>query len=209
MMAFFWGNCATYSNILKLLATKSNMSSNIRILRICEQCGKEFEARTTVTKTCSDPCAKRAYKARKKAEKISASNEQTRRVIEQPIEAIRQKDGLNISDASKLLGVSRWTIWRSIKAGNLNAGKIGRRTVIRRADLDKLFNQSTIQHTTETVAVSLSDCYTLKEVREKHGISDKALSELIRRNGIQKQYRGIYAYVPKVVIDELFKPVQP
>ncbi|OIN58008.1 helix-turn-helix domain-containing protein [Arsenicibacter rosenii] len=186
------------------------MSSNIRVKRICEYCGKEFEARTTVTKTCSDACAKRAYKARKKAERIDASNEHTRKIIEYPIEVIKQKDGLNIADASKLLGVSRWTIWRNIKAGNLNAGKIGRRTVIRRADLDKLFNQSTIQQTSEPVAVSLSDCYTLKEVREKYGISDKALSELIRRNAVPKQYSGIYAYVPRAIIDELFnRPTQP
>jgi len=49
------------------------MSSNIRVLRICKLCGEEFIAKTTVTKFCGDRCAKRAYKARKKDEKIGAS----------------------------------------------------------------------------------------------------------------------------------------
>ena len=46
------------------------MSSNIAIQRICQHCGKEFTARTTVTQYCSDDCAKRAYKARIKAAKF-------------------------------------------------------------------------------------------------------------------------------------------
>ena len=50
------------------------MSSNIRVQRICQFCGKEFTARTTVTKYCSDVCAKRAYKARKRTEKVEISN---------------------------------------------------------------------------------------------------------------------------------------
>ncbi|MCK8490564.1 helix-turn-helix domain-containing protein [Spirosoma sp. RP8] len=37
----------------------------------------------------------------------------------------------------------------------------------------------------------------------EYGISEKALYELIQRNGIPKQYSGIYAYVPKSRINEL------
>ena len=46
------------------------MSSNIRNEKVCQQCGNEFVAKTTVTQYCSDICAKRAYKARKKKEKL-------------------------------------------------------------------------------------------------------------------------------------------
>ena len=46
------------------------MSSNIRISKICQHCGQEFVAKTTVTKFCSDNCAKRNYKKRKREEKI-------------------------------------------------------------------------------------------------------------------------------------------
>uniref|UniRef100_UPI0028B10B01 hypothetical protein n=1 Tax=Sphingobacterium multivorum TaxID=28454 RepID=UPI0028B10B01 len=40
------------------------MSSNIKIKKICQQCGQEFIARTTVTKYCGDNCAKKAYKVK-------------------------------------------------------------------------------------------------------------------------------------------------
>ena len=40
------------------------MSSNIQIQRVCEFCGNEFTARTTVTKLCSAKCRKANYKAK-------------------------------------------------------------------------------------------------------------------------------------------------
>ena len=48
------------------------MSSNIRVPKICQHCGTEFIAKTTVTKFCTDNCAKRAYKVRKRNEKIDS-----------------------------------------------------------------------------------------------------------------------------------------
>ena len=166
------------------------MSSNIRVKRICQQCGNEFEARTTVTKTCSDTCAKRAYKARQRTAKVAVSDEQTRRIIVKPIQDIRAKENLNIADASKLLGVSRWTIWRAIGSGNLHAVKLGRRTLIRRSDIDRLFELPTVVLKSMPAPVALADCYTMKEIHEKYGISEKALYDLIRRNEIPKQYSG-------------------
>jgi excisionase family DNA binding protein len=184
------------------------MSSNIRVKRICEQCGNEFEARTTVTKTCSDTCAKRAYKARQRTAKVTVSNEQTRRIIAKPIIDIRAKEHLNIADTSKLLGVSRWTIWRAIGSGNLHAVKLGRRTLIRRSDIERLFEPPTVAARPALAPVALADCYTMKDIRDKYGISEKALYTLIQRNGIPKQYSGPYAYVPKVRIDELLTATQ-
>ncbi|GAB4035262.1 helix-turn-helix domain-containing protein [Spirosoma gilvum] len=186
------------------------MSSNIRVRRICEQCGNEFEARTTVTKTCSDACAKRAYKARQRAAKIQASDEPTRKIITKPLDDIRAKEALNIAEASQLLGVSRWTIWRAIRSGHLTAIKLGRRTIIRRSDIDRLFEPTARSiEKSLPVPVPLIDCYTMKEIREKFGISDKALYELILRHEIPKQYSGIYAYVPKSRIDQLLAPTLP
>ena len=46
------------------------MSSNIYLLKNCQQCNKTFTARTTVTKYCSSSCSKKAWKLRKRTEKI-------------------------------------------------------------------------------------------------------------------------------------------
>ena len=113
------------------------MSSNIRVQRICQHCGNEFTAKTTVTKYCIDTCAKRAYKARKKQEKIDASNKETLKTSTLPFEQLKSKEFLTTAEACKLLTVSRWTIWRKIKDNEIQVSKIGRRTIIKRTELDK------------------------------------------------------------------------
>src|SRR5688500_9686864 len=100
-------NDCTYLHLFLLKVTKSYlMSSNIRITRVCQFCGKEFEARTTVTKTCSDPCAKRLYKQRQKAAKVERSNTETLAVRLKPIEDLKAKEFLTVKDVSRLLSCS-------------------------------------------------------------------------------------------------------
>ena len=116
------------------------MSSNIRVTRICQHCGREFEARTTVTRYCGDPCAKLAYKARKKAEKIKESNQETLEAIERPIAELQSKEFLTVKETCELLGISRTTLWRSIKRGRLKVGRMGTRIIIKKQELQNLFN---------------------------------------------------------------------
>lgn len=117
------------------------MSSNIRIQRICQHCGGEFTARTTVTRYCSDDCAKRAYKARKRADKVRESNRQTHQIKTKPIEDIKAKEFLSVRETSKLIGCSRQTVYTLINTGQLKAKNIlKKKTIIRRTEIDKLLN---------------------------------------------------------------------
>ncbi len=118
------------------------MSSNIRVQKICQHCGDEFTAKTTVTKYCGDRCAKRAYKERKKQEKIDDSNKNTLRITTLPFEQLKAKEFLTIAEACKLISVSRWTIWRKIKHNEIQASKIGSRIIIKRTDLDKFLTSN-------------------------------------------------------------------
>jgi excisionase family DNA binding protein len=185
------------------------MSSNIRVQRVCSQCGKEFTARTTTTQYCGDTCAKRAYKARIRAGKIEQSDKDTQRIKAQPIEELKAKAFLSIAETCKLVGISRRTVCRMIQRGELATGKAGRRTIIRRSDLEQvLFGQPrTIapppERQPEQEQVGIADCYTLTEVQSKYGISGAALQNLIKRNSIPKIKKGWFAYVPKTVIDKL------
>jgi excisionase family DNA binding protein len=116
------------------------MSSNIRIQRLCQFCGKEFEARTTVTKTCSDDCAKRLYKKNQKERKIEQSDAEMQRVKLRPIEELRAKEFLTVRDLSKLLNCSIRTAYNLIAKGNIKAVNISeRKTLIKRSEIDKLF----------------------------------------------------------------------
>ena len=123
------------------------MSSNLYIPKTCEYCEKAFVARTTVTKCCSSNCSKRAYKARKRQNKIQMTIEQdlnkpklVKRESTPTPTSLNSKGFLSISDASQLIGVSRWTIQRMVKKGQLKAVPFGRKHIIKRTQIEKLFN---------------------------------------------------------------------
>lgn len=180
------------------------MSSNIRVTRICEYCRQAFEARKTTSRYCSDLCCKRGYKARKRNEKISASDEQTRKIVEKPILDLQAEEFLTVDEAARLVRISRRTLYRLNERQELPFVKLSRRTVIRRSDINKLVEQpAVLMEQNRPDPVPLVDCYMLKEVMEKYSISEKALYSLILRNEIPKQYKGRFAYVSKNRIDEL------
>ena len=94
-----------------------------------------FVAQKTTTKYCGHTCASRAYKQRKREEKVqtalseqinyskptSSENLQTLQTL--PTQAgnhinLRDKEFLSITEAADLLGASRWTILE--KTGKVN-----------------------------------------------------------------------------------------
>lgn len=193
------------------------MSSNIQVQRICQYCRTEFTARTTVTKYCSDKCSKAAYKARIRAEKVQKSNTETKQIKTQPIEELKAKEFLTVSDVSKLLGCSRQNVYKLINTGKLKATNIlEKKTIVRRCDLDKLFTEPEYSNFIglekqvkemydwkQAGAFDIADCYTINEVIEKYSISETTLYNLIKRESIPKIKKGWYAYVPKPIIDKL------
>lgn len=183
------------------------MSSNLKLIRVCQHCGNDFTARTTVTQYCSDTCAKRAYKARLRASKVEVSDKQTQLIRAKPIEEIKAKEFLTVRDVAQLLSCSIRTAYRLIENETINAVNLAeRKTLIKRAEVDKLFAPpQPIQANYEPQQKEWkeSDCYTIAEVQNKYGISEAALYNLIKRNGISKMKKGLFVYVPKDTIDKI------
>lgn len=116
------------------------MSTKIEVQRICEYCGKQFLAKTTVTRYCSHRCNQRDYKAKHRTNKIHKSNRETITTLNQPIERLKAKEFLTVEDVSKLLACSKRTVYYLIENGKLNAVNLGERmTRIKRSDIDNLF----------------------------------------------------------------------
>lgn len=118
------------------------MSSNIRIVKVCEFCRQEFIAKTTVTQCCSDACAKRLYKLKKRNEKISQAimkTEITRKpeayITEDHVKVINAKAILTLKEAAGLLNISELTMRRWILSGKIASQKAGKKHLIRRASL--------------------------------------------------------------------------
>ena len=195
------------------------MSSNIKIQRICQHCGNEFTARTTTTLYCSHRCNSAAYKAKQRAGKVEQSNKETQRIKTQPIEELKAKEFLSVTQVSKLIGCSRQNVYNLINTGKLKATNILlKKTIIKRSDLDKLFKEPTNRTQPEGIpetqkqelnnwvqagGFDIAECYNLTEVQSKYGISETALQNLIKRYEIPKIKKGWFAYVPKTVIDKI------
>ena len=115
-------------------------TSNIRIKKVCEWCGKEFLSQKCTTRFCSKRCLEHAYKERKRREKKSTTVAQVQKQLHEKAEAeISTKEYLSISEAAKLLGFTRDGVYKLIYRGTLIAYKISLRfTVILRSDIDAM-----------------------------------------------------------------------
>lgn len=183
------------------------MSSNISIQKVCEYCGKDFTAKTTVTRCCSDDCAKKAYKARKRAEKINNAIE----VVEvkkqkkvNTIEDLREREFLTAKEVSILLNCSVRSVYYYISNGIIEATNLGNRlTRIKRSNIDKLFNDN-LRSQPKEKQYNISECFSISEAQKKYNISESALQKIIQREEIPKIKQGKFVYIPKVLIDEVF-----
>lgn len=117
------------------------MSSNIRITKTCTFCEKEFVAKTTKTRYCSHSCNQKDYKRKQRVAKIQRAEELeiTKKVDVSHLEMISKREFLNIGEAAELLGVSESTFYRLMRNGTIKKNKLGGRTIIKRSDLDNLF----------------------------------------------------------------------
>jgi len=118
------------------------MSSNMRVKKTCDHCGSYFVAKTTVTRYCGDPCAKKAYKQRMRMKLLSdaqlenEASKESRKIEYQ--EGVSHREYLSVKQAVDYLGVSRMTIHRKMKSGKLPYSRFGGRVLILKKDLDKL-----------------------------------------------------------------------
>lgn len=114
------------------------MSSNIRVVKVCEYCKIEFVARKTTFKTCSDNCAKRMYKLNQRNNKINQTtitDELKRKpeafMTEEKIKFIQCKENLTLKEAAILLNISPLTLKRWIFNKKVVSAKIGRKHIIK------------------------------------------------------------------------------
>ena len=116
------------------------MSSNIQVQRICQHCGKEFTARTTVTKYCSNRCNKAENKAKERTSKVEQSNNETQRIRTQPIEELKAKEFLTVREVARLLNCSVRSVYYYVETGTIKAVNLRQRvTRVKRSEIDKLF----------------------------------------------------------------------
>lgn len=183
------------------------MSSNFTVNKVCEHCGNIFSAKTTVTRFCSHRCNSRNYKQKLREEKITVSNQAVRQVIGHKLEELTNLEFLSVKAAAKLLGASEKIVHTMIKSGRLKATNLSvRKTVINRADIDRLFEISEIKDERKPNSSNLSECCHMGEAQRIYNVSEKALFEILKRNDVPKYQVGKYTYVLKSHLDKIFNP---
>ena len=167
------------------------MSSNIEIIKKCKWCGKEFVARKTTTEYCSHRCSGLAYKERKRQAKLSEFKAEYSTQIEGKIE-IEKLEFLSPTQACRLLGVSRATIYRYFADNAIATVQFKGKTLVRRQDIDKLFETGHKYLKREKPTQEpITEFYTSKEVQEKFGVSNSGMYKIAEREGWSKtQSRG-------------------
>lgn len=84
------------------------------------------------------------YKKRKYDDAIKANNQIVeKRIEEKPIGSLKDKPLLIISETSIYLGVSRPTVYSYIKRGELKVIRLGYKYLLKKEDIDELFNHPT------------------------------------------------------------------
>ncbi len=183
------------------------MSSNIKIERICEWCGNRFTAQTTVTRFCSKRCSEHSYKERMRQKKMALSNMETSQCNLD--RKSKDKDFLTPTETAQYLGVGRTYIYDCINRGKIKVTRIGRKTLISKADIQAMFDfltpkENTSSEPAEKKSKSLADFYIRAEIREKFGVKDSWIYRVVAENNVPKTILRGKAYFSKSHIDRLF-----
>jgi hypothetical protein len=76
------------------------MSSNIIIKKVCQQCGKVFEAKISVTKFCSLKCNNKNLKLRKRGAYIFPQQKLTRKTVNHCLADLTSMEFLSVVNIS-------------------------------------------------------------------------------------------------------------
>lgn len=179
----------------------NEMSSNIRIEKTCEWCGKQFTAQTTVTRFCSKRCAEHSYKERMRQQKIQQANS----AVPSKISAIKEKDYLTVAETAQVLGMTRQGVYKLIYRGDLVAAKLSSRlTLIKRDSIDKMLDSFPYTKRESNEKKTINEFYTRADIREKYGVKDSWIYKVVAENNVPKTILRGKAYFSKSHIDRLF-----
>lgn len=186
------------------------MSSNINLKKICAFCGMEFIAHKTTTTCCSHRCSSLLYKQRKREAKVRAHDAVTEKVIaEKPIERIKEKPFISITEAALYIGVSRPTIYLYLRNGEISAKRMGSKYLIAREDIENLFNTPDKFEPVRIERKAITEFYTTQEILKRYGISNSGLYKIAQIQNFPKtQSRGKTLW-SKPHIDKYFEKRNP
>ena len=102
-------------------------ASKLKLPRICEHCGKPFEAKTVNTRFCSIVCNNASLRQKNKQ---ALEEERKQQILQESVASIAEiqtRPYITVPEAVVLFGISKDTIRRLIRAGKIPAINLGER----------------------------------------------------------------------------------
>ena len=184
------------------------MASNIDIQKKCEWCGKLFIAHKTSTRCCSHRCANLAYKERTRQNRVIEFHAMINQQSEK--EVCIDKDFFTPSEAAKYIGISRATFYRYLETNLIKSVQLKRKTIIRKRDIEALFdNASPYKKHLPRSKQSITDFYTIAEIKEKFGVKESWIYEIAKEHNIPRTFNRGRTYWSKKHIDSYFAKKAP
>lgn len=178
---------------------------NRTIRKICQHCGREFLACQNRTAYCSVRCGKLAAKQKSKNERLKRQSTEVREIERL---ALLEMNYLTLSDAAKLMQVSRNTLYKIINLYSIQLHRFTERTVrISRADLEKaaFSNLNYIKSTVQEKDDVLTNRMTREQVMETYGVTHSWFYSTIKKHDLNVIHLGSKAFYDKEEMDKLFK----
>lgn len=182
------------------------MASNIDIQKKCEWCGVIFTAHKTSTAYCSHRCANLAYKERVRKKRV----QEFQLKFDEEAKPHSEKEFLTPTEVSSFLGVGRTSIYRYIRNGKIKALRFDGKTLIRRSDIDKMFEYITVSENKQPKEKApITEFYTTAEIKEKYGVKESWIFKVAKDNNIPKTFSRGKTYWSKKHIDSYFAKKAP
>ena len=180
------------------------MEEKTTFRKICQHCGREFTAYTSVTAYCSTRCANLADKLKKRNERLRETQND---VLEMQRLALLDKNYLTLSDAARLLQVSRNTLYRIIRDNKVPLLRFTDRTVrISREELERVSEnrRTLITSSVRQQANDLGNWMTREQVMETYNVTYSWFYSVLKKRGIKTHMIGTLGFYDKEEMHKAF-----
>ncbi len=173
--------------------------------KTCEQCGCEFTSQKSTAHYCSPRCANIARKHRIRDERLKSTSLEIR---ERERLALLDKDYLTLSDAARMLQMSRNTLYKIVEEHGIKLRRFTIRTVrIAREDLDRIATECRQDNNvlaTPPQEENLGRWMTREQVMEKYDVTYSWFYSVLKKRGVKTRMIGTLGFYDRDTMHRLF-----
>ena len=174
----------------------------MEIQKRCKYCGRSFIAHKMTTIYCSPSCNNKDYKRAIREKQIAEFMEEKKKTPK--VDILGGKEFLTPTEGASLLGLSRATFYRYMSNGTIKAVQFRGKTIIRRKDIERLFDNPPAYQSHSEKKQEKREYYTFRQIMEKFKCSKKAVMTRVEKYNIPKVYQGRNCFFDRALVDVHF-----